>query len=136
MSMMKIVFRMLDKAGLGFIEPRREDGHGSAPENPSYTKDSTDSEYLRFAGSVNNAGDNLLVTPAAGKRIRLHWVYAINDPVAMSSTKITVKLGDEVQFVAWAISKRQQMTGPVDGALRINLSNPGDVAVTVFYQEV
>lgn len=98
--------------------------------------DSTDSEYLRVATSVNSTGDNMLVTPAAGKRIRLQWVYAINDPVASTSTKITIKLGSEVQYVAWAISKRQQLTGPVDGQLIVNLSNPGDVAVTIFYQEV
>jgi hypothetical protein len=98
--------------------------------------DSTDSEYLRIATSVTATGDTTLVTPAAGKRIRLQWVYAINDPVASTSTKITVKLGSAVQYVAWAISKRQQLTGAVDAPLVINLSNLGDVAVTVFYQEV
>jgi hypothetical protein len=100
------------------------------------TTDSTDTEYLRVATSVMNAGDTTLVTPAAGKRIRLQWVYAVNDPVASSSTLITIKLGTSVQYVAWAISKRQQLTGPVDGALIVNLSAPGNVAVTVFYQEV
>jgi hypothetical protein len=98
--------------------------------------DSTDSEYLRVATSVTAIGDTTLVTPSAGKRIRLQWVYAINDPVASTSTKITVKLGTAVQYVAWAISKRQQLTGAVDAPLVINLSNVGDVAVTVFYQEV
>jgi hypothetical protein len=98
--------------------------------------DSTDSEYLRVATSVTATGDTTLVTPAAGKRIRLQWVYAINDPVASTSTKITVKLGTAVQYVAWAISKRQQLTGEVDAPLIVNLSNLGDVAVTVFYQEV
>lgn len=98
--------------------------------------DSTDSEYLRIATSVTATGDTTLVTPAAGKRIRLQWVYAINDPTAVLSTKITIKLGTAVQYVAWAISKRQQLTGAVDAPLVINLSNLGDVAVTVFYQEV
>lgn len=104
--------------------------------NPMPTADSSDVEYLRYAGSVTSAGSTNLVIPAAGKRIRLQWVYAINDPAATASTKMTIKLGDEVQFVAWAISKRQQMTGPVDGSLSITLSNPGDVAVTIFYQEI
>jgi hypothetical protein len=98
--------------------------------------DSTDSEYLRIATSVTATGDTTLVTPAAGKRIRLQWVYAINDPTAVLSTKITIKLGTAVQYVAWAISKRQQLTGAVDAPLIVNLSNLGDVAVTVFYQEV
>lgn len=105
-------------------------------QNTVNTTDSTDSEYSRVATSVTAAGDTTLVTPAAGKRIRLQWVYAINDPVASTSTKITIKLGASVQYVAWAISKRQQLTGPVNGALVVNLSAVGDVAVTVFYQEV
>lgn len=105
-------------------------------QNTVSTTDSTDTEYLRIATSVNAIGDTTLVTPAAGKRIRLQWVYAINDPVATTSTKITIKLGSSVQYVAWAISKRQQLTGPVDGPLIVNLTNSGDVAVTVFYQEV
>lgn len=98
--------------------------------------DSTDSEYLRFAGSVSAVGDTTLITPTAGKRLRLQWVYAINDPTANTSTKITIKLGSAVQYVAWAISKRQQLTGAVDAPLIINLTQLGDVAVTVFYQEV
>lgn len=98
--------------------------------------DSTDSEYLRVATSVTTAGDTTLVTPSAGKRIRLQWVYAINDPTASIATKLTIKLGTAVQYVAWAISKRQQLTGAVDAPLVINLSQSGDVAVTVFYQEV
>lgn len=36
MSLMKVVFRMLDKAGTGFIEPRREDGHGSSADKLSH----------------------------------------------------------------------------------------------------
>lgn len=100
------------------------------------TQDASDLEYLRFAGTVTATGDTTLITPTAGKRIRLQWIYAINDPTASTSTKITIKLGSSVQYVAWAISKRQQLTGPVDGALIVNLSNLGDVAVTVFYQEV
>jgi hypothetical protein len=98
--------------------------------------DSTDSEYLRVATSVTAIGDTTLVTPAAGKAIRLQWVYAINDPTAVISTKITIKLGTAVQYVSWAISKRQQLTGAVNAPLIINLSQLGDVAVTVFYQEV
>lgn len=36
MSLLSVVFRMLDKAGTGFVEPRREDGHGSSAENLSH----------------------------------------------------------------------------------------------------
>jgi hypothetical protein len=104
--------------------------------DPLPTADSSDVEYLRYAGSVTTSGQTNLIVPATGKRIRLYWVYAINDPAASTSTKITIKLGNEIQYVAWAISKRQQLTGPIDGELSVTLSNPGDVAVTVFYQEI
>lgn len=33
---MNVVYRMLDKAGLLIVEPRREDGHGSAIETPTF----------------------------------------------------------------------------------------------------
>lgn len=103
---------------------------------PVHSHDSTDVEYLKVATTVTSAGDTTLVTPSSGKSIRLHWVYAINDPTASTSTKITIKLGSAVQYVAWAISKRQQLTGAVNQPLVINLSNTGDVAVTIFYEEV
>lgn len=100
------------------------------------TLDSTDIEYTSIATTVTAAGDNFVYTPASGKRVRIHWVYAINDPVATSSTRITIKLGAVTFYVAWAISKRQQFTGPVDGAVNINLSSAGSVAVTIFLEEV
>jgi hypothetical protein len=156
MSLMKVVFQILNAAGTEFIEPRRENGHGSSHENPTHdhitnwpdaanpmpvtglvaTTDSSDVEYSRITETVVAPGDTLLHTPAAGKAIRLHWVYAINDPVSATSTKITVKLGDEIAYLAWAISKRGVITGPIDGPLVINLSGPGNVAVTIFYEEV
>jgi hypothetical protein len=144
MALLDVVFRALNKAGDTFVEPatadkQLPDNHNVAVSNfPATQKvaDSTDSEYLRVATSVTAIGDTTIVTPSSGKRIRLQWVYAINDPVASTSTKITVKLGTAVQYVAWAISKRQQLTGAVDAPLIVNLSNSGDVAVTVFYQEV
>lgn len=104
--------------------------------NPIPINDSTDFEYSILATSITTAGDNLLLTPATGKRLRLHWVYAINDPTASTPTKITIKLGTTAKYVAWAISKRQQITGAIGESLIINLSNNGDVAVTIFYEEI
>lgn len=103
---------------------------------PVQTLDTSDVEYTRIATTVNAAGDTLLATPSSGKRIRLHRVYAVNDPVSNSSTKITIKLGGVAQYVVWAVSQKQQVTGPVNGALVINLSQPGDVAVTITYEEI
>lgn len=36
MAFLDVVFRVLDKAGVSFIEPRREDGHGSNSASPSH----------------------------------------------------------------------------------------------------
>jgi len=39
MALLDVVFRMLDKAGTAFVEPRAEDGHGSAAVSPSFVRD-------------------------------------------------------------------------------------------------
>lgn len=36
MALLDVVFRVLDKAGSAFIEPRREDGHGSSAVTPTF----------------------------------------------------------------------------------------------------
>lgn len=99
------------------------------------TTDTTDLEYTPVALTLTSAGDNVVYTPAAGKRVRIHWVYAINDPT-LPSTKITIKIGAQTYYVAWAISKRQRFTGAVDAPLVVNLSTAGNVAFTVFVQEI
>lgn len=108
----------------------------SLANNTLKTSNSTDIEYTPVATSITASGDNTLYTPASGKRVRLHWVQAINDPMASTSTKITIKLGSNTYYVAWAISKTQRFTGPVDGPLIVNLSAPGNVAFTAFVEEV
>lgn len=100
------------------------------------TTDSTDIEYIPVATTVTAVGDTTIYTPATGKRVRLHWIYAINDPLASTSTKITVKIGTQTYYVAWAISKRQQFTGAINAPLIINLSALGNVAVTAFIEEI
>ena len=99
-------------------------------------KDSTDMEYTAVATTITASGDNIVYTPTTGKRVRLHWIYAINDPLSTTSTKITIKIGTTTYYVAWAISKRQQFTGVINGQLIINLSATGNVAVTAFLEEI
>lgn len=86
--------------------------------------------------TVTASGDTLVYTPASGKRIRVYWSYAINDPASSSSPLIKIILGGTEKFRAYALSKRQQMTGPVDGTLVVNLSTTGSVAVTFVLEEV
>lgn len=106
------------------------------PPAVQQTQDTADIEFTSVALSITTIGNTTIFTPAPGKRVRLHWIYAINDPVSNSSTKITVKIGSQTFYVAWAISKRQRFTGEVDAPLIIHLSQPGDVAVTAFVEEV
>lgn len=100
------------------------------------TKDTTDLEYTSVATTVTAVGDTVLYTPAPGMRVRLYWIYAINDPASSTSTKMTIRIGPQTFYVAWAISKRQQFTGQVDEPLVINLSVVGNVAVTAFVEDV
>ena len=102
----------------------------------SYVVDSGEQELTHVVSTVTAAGDTTLYTPAAGKRLRVRWVYAINDPGSAASPLIKVLLGGEEKFRVYAVSKRQLVLGPVDGALVINLSEAAEVAVTVLLQEV
>lgn len=100
------------------------------------TTDATDTEYTHVPATVTDAGNTTLYTPAAGKRVRLRWISAINDPFATSGVQIKVLLGAEEKYRGWLVSKRQVVTGPVDGALIVNLSAPATVLVTALVEEV
>ncbi|WP_372733621.1 hypothetical protein [Nocardioides sp.] len=98
--------------------------------------DTTDTEATHVVATVSTSGDTTVHTPAAGKAIRLRWIYSINDPTATSAPLIKVSLGGTEVYRAWALSKRQVVTGPVDGALVVNLSAAGNVAVTAILEEI
>jgi hypothetical protein len=46
MALLDVVFRLLNKSGNDFVEPRREDGHGSSTSTPSYVQ--VASEFARI----------------------------------------------------------------------------------------
>ncbi len=102
----------------------------------SYVVDSGEQELTHVVATVTAAGDTTLYTPQAGKRVRMRWCYAINDPSASTNPLIKVFLGAAEVYRVYAVSKRQLVLGPVDGALKINLSSSGQVAVTVLLEEV
>ena len=66
----------------------------------------------------------------------MRWIYAINDPGSAASPLIKVFLGAEEKYRVFALSKRQMTTGPVDGAVIVNLSEAAEVAVTVLLEEL
>lgn len=102
----------------------------------SYAQDSGEQEYTHVVATVTASGATTVYTPAAGKRIRLRWIYAINDPGEVTSPLIRIFLGADEKFRVYALSKRQQCTGPVNGSLIVNLSEAAQVAVTAILEEV
>jgi len=102
----------------------------------SYAQDSGEQEYTHVVATVTASGDTTVHTPAAGRRVRLRWMYAINNPSSSSTPLIRILLGAEEKYRVFALSKRQTVTGPVNGALIVNLSTTGSVAVTALLEEV
>jgi len=98
--------------------------------------DSGNYEFTHVVATVTAAGDTTIYTPAAGKRVRVYWAYAVQDPGSAASPLIKISLGGTEKFRAYALSKRQQMTGPVDGTLVVNLSVAASVAVTFVLEEI
>lgn len=96
----------------------------------------TDRERTHVVATVTDAGDTTIHTPAAGMAIRLHWIYAINDPSSASPPLIKVRLGGSELYRAWALSKTQVKTGAADAPLVVNLSAEANVAVTALIEEV
>jgi hypothetical protein len=98
--------------------------------------DSGEYEYTHVVATVTASGSTTIYTPAAGKLIRLRWIYAINDPGSSASPLIRVFLGAREYYRVFALSKRQAISGPIDGPLIINLSEAAEVAVTAILEEV
>jgi hypothetical protein len=98
--------------------------------------DSGEYDFTHVVATITASGSTTIYTPSSGRRIRLRWVYALNDPGSSASPLIKIFLGAEEKFRVYAVSKRQWTTGPVDGALIINLSEAAEVAVTVLLEEI
>ena len=101
-----------------------------------YDGDSAEQEFSHIVGTVTASGDTTIYTPASGKRVRLRWLYAINDPGSSASPLIKIFLGAQEKYRVYAVSKRQLTTGPIDGPLIVNLSEAAEVAVTFLLEEI
>lgn len=99
--------------------------------------DSGERELTAVTATVTSMGDTTVYTPTLGKRLRLHWIYTINDPAATAQALIGVFIGATRHFLTFGVAKRQRITGGVDEALVINLDRVGaTVAVTAFIEEL
>lgn len=97
--------------------------------------DSGEYDFTHVVATVTASGNTTIYTPSSGKRLRLRWIYAVNDPGSSATPLIKIFLGAEEKFRVYVISKRQWTTGPVDGPLIINLSEAAEVAVTALIEE-
>lgn len=80
MSLFPVVQRLLDKAGTSFIEPRREDGHGSSASTPSFVQFPS-AQAVRDAytgGEVlpDQAGAGASLTFTFSSPVQLVYVFA------------------------------------------------------------
>lgn len=100
------------------------------------TADSGEREYTHVPFTVTASGDTTIYTPAAGMRVRVRSISAINDPTASSPIIIKVFVGTTEKHRGWVITKRQRFTGGINEALKINLSASGTVVGTAVLEEV
>ena len=87
-------------------------------------------------GVATAAGNTIVYTPAAGKTLRLHWIYTLSKPSSSVFPLITVMLGSKTICTTYGISKRKKVTAANPGdALVVVLDQPGSVAYTFDIEE-
>lgn len=87
-------------------------------------------------GVLNTAGTNVVITPAAGKRIRVFWVSMIPSSDGAAANLVTVAVGSQTLYVAYAVAHWEVFTGVVNASVTFSLANTQPVAYTVHYQEI
>ncbi len=101
--------------------------------------DSGEQDWKTAKATVVNSGETVVLTPAAGKRIVIRKVYALNDPAITIPALIQVMLLNDDGVNEWirnyGILTRQRRVGAIDAPVRIALDVASKVAVTIFYQE-
>lgn len=85
--MLKVVFRMLDKAGLTFVEPRREDGHGSSAVNPSHFSNPATTGTWGYKAGVSGTP----AIPAGARILQISASAPLETPAS-----VTINGGDSV----------------------------------------
>lgn len=90
-----------------------------------------------YTGLLSTAGDNTVITPAAGKRIQVVWVNFLPNSDNTVANLVTVKFGTGAGFyLNYAVGHFEVFTGAVDQSVVVNLTNAQPVAVTIHYSEI
>lgn len=88
----------------------------------------------------SDSGDNTVVTPASGKRIRLHWIGMSTPESNVDEMLVIVKLGSATKY-RWnmtapgAFSHWETVEGGVDESFVVNLSSALPVDINYTYEE-
>lgn len=123
--------------GAGDVTPKVATVQRATGEHEQYmTSDRWSGGKTAKTANVTASGDTTIWTPASGKKLRVFWVSAINDPDQSQSPKIILKFGTNEIYRGYAIAHWEIFDGAVDQALVCNLDQAGDVAITVHGQEL
>ena len=94
-------------------------------------------------GTVSAAGNNAIVTPAAGKKVRVHY-FAYNPETAGTffyrfgtggASHLRAKVPAE-SYISRAFEASYRLDGAVDESLFLNLDAAVNVNYSVYYTEV
>lgn len=95
-----------------------------------------DSGKIPVTGVVTTTSPTVIYTPSTGKRIRLFWAYALNDPDSTLNPLITISIGSMVCYMGYAIAHTEIFDGAINDSLTVTLDQAGSVAVTLHIKEV
>lgn len=129
MSLFTVVQRLLDKAGTSFIEPRREDGHGSSAVTPTFVDtglttqtDALTNAELRAAPVVVSTGLTQPTTPADTQPVSEASApiiaKAVNSAAAGTVTIATPAAGKAIRLWWYNIGAHPLNSAPVVVGLR------------------
>lgn len=118
MATKDIVFRMLNKAANAFIEPRREDGHGSAVGSPSFSQLTESDAIVGFT------------SPSLTKRVEQGVVFmggARHDAGSGQSMHLLIEnpAGSGLVFIVFAFSAYTDLNETINASFFINETATG-----------
>lgn len=118
------------------------DGVGQDVTNSNPLPTGHPKNLTAITASITASGNTTIHTPTTDMAIRVHWVYAVNDPSESSSPLIKIGFSDaggasitDEKYRVWGTQKERIFEGAVNEKLIVNLSTAGVVAFTAHIEE-
>jgi hypothetical protein len=89
---------------------------------------------LAYSAAVSAAGATTLITPPAGQRVAVVWVYAMPDPNQSAIPDITISVGAVDIYRGYALAHWERFVGGVDDIVTVTLDIAIKTLVTVHYE--